>query len=261
MKRVNYHTHTSYCRHAKGTVAEYAQEARKSGLEVLGFSDHIPYPGNPFGYRMDREDLQAYCHDVLAVKEKYKGEMTVYCGFESEYDREWIYWYEELYETGQCEYLLLGQHWFCDEEGRRWQTGNVPSTTLYPAYIRQVLEGMKTGLFQAVAHPDLIFMNVHAWDENCDLACDLLVEGCAKEGYLLEYNANGYRRGICEFDDGERFQYPHKGLWEKIAKTRIPVVVGSDCHSPGLMYDEFVKKAYREAKDMGLNLVTDIFNR
>ena len=49
MKRVNYHTHTSYCRHAKGTVAEYAQEARKSGLEVLGFSDHIPYPGNPFG--------------------------------------------------------------------------------------------------------------------------------------------------------------------------------------------------------------------
>lgn len=28
-------------------------------------------------------------------------------------------------------------------------------------------------------------------------ACDLLLEGCTKEGYMLEYNANGYRRRSC----------------------------------------------------------------
>lgn len=259
MKRVNYHTHTNYCKHAKGTVAEYAAEAREKGLEILGISDHIPYPGNPYGYRMDCEDLQAYYRDVLEIKETYKGQMTIYYGFEAEYVREWEDWYHELYQRGQCQYLLLGQHWFTDEEGKLWQTGKVPSTRYYPIYVKRVLEGMKTGLFQMIAHPDLIFMNPYAWDENCEEACRLLLEGCTAGGYVLEYNANGYRRGIQDFDDGKRFQYPHQKLWEKVAKTKIPVVIGSDCHHPLQMYDEFVQDGYKEAERLGLTVMTDGF--
>ena len=37
------------------------------------------------------------------------------------------------------------------------------------------------------------------------------------------------------------------------------VVIGSDCHQPELMYDEAVVKAYRDAKERGLNVVTDIW--
>ena len=45
----NYHTHTARCHHASGTEEEYIQAAIESGLRVLGFSDHTPYPF-PEGY-------------------------------------------------------------------------------------------------------------------------------------------------------------------------------------------------------------------
>ena len=42
----NYHTHTRRCRHARESEKEYVEEAIRSGLKVLGFSDHTPqvYP-------------------------------------------------------------------------------------------------------------------------------------------------------------------------------------------------------------------------
>lgn len=257
MKRVNYHTHTCYCRHAKGTAADYVAEAIKNQLEILGFSDHLPFPGNPYGYRMEYEELPLYKADLLALREEYRGRMKIIYGFEGEYVRGQEPYYEELYRTEMCQYMLLGQHWFTDEDGRFWQTGNLPSTEMYPLYMKTILEGMKTGFFQAIAHPDLVFMNRFAWDEECERACDLLLEGCTKEGYVLEYNANGYRRGIGDFDDGQRLQYPHPKLWEKVSKTNIPVLIGSDCHNPVQMYDDFVKKAYDDAARLGLSVVTD----
>lgn len=261
MKRVNYHTHTSYCRHAKGTVADYAKEADKKGLEILGFSDHLPFPGNPYGYRMDYEDLSFYREDILAEQETYKDRMKIIYGFEGEYVRGQEPYYEELYQKELCQYMLLGQHWFTDKDGRFWQTGELPSTQSYLEYMRAILEGMKTGFFQIIAHPDLVFMNHYAWDEECERACDLLLEGCTKGDYILEYNANGYRRGIGDFDDGKRYQYPHAGLWEKVAKTNISVIIGSDCHNPVQMYDGFVEKAYEDAAKMGLKVITDFRRR
>ena len=40
----NYHTHTARCNHASGTEREYVEAAIKSGLKILGFADHTPYP-------------------------------------------------------------------------------------------------------------------------------------------------------------------------------------------------------------------------
>jgi len=39
----NYHTHTWRCGHAEGTERDYAQQAEKAGIRILGFSDHTPY--------------------------------------------------------------------------------------------------------------------------------------------------------------------------------------------------------------------------
>ena len=44
-KRIaNYHTHTSRCGHAGGTDEEYVLAAIEAGWQVLGFSDHMPWP-------------------------------------------------------------------------------------------------------------------------------------------------------------------------------------------------------------------------
>ena len=67
----NYHTHTPLCRHAKGSVMEYAQAACDAGLTILGFSDHTPYCF-PEGYyshmRMYPDQLSGYVREELAAK-------------------------------------------------------------------------------------------------------------------------------------------------------------------------------------------------
>ena len=67
MKKTNYHTHTKRCMHANGTDADYVKAALDAGLDVLGFSDHGPFPDNRFDFRMPYADLDEYltCIDAL----------------------------------------------------------------------------------------------------------------------------------------------------------------------------------------------------
>ena len=44
----NYHTHTARCRHAAGADREYVRSAIDSGVKILGFSDHAPFPHRAF---------------------------------------------------------------------------------------------------------------------------------------------------------------------------------------------------------------------
>ena len=60
MKKVNYHTHCARCRHAIGTEENYVKKALDYGLDVLGFSDHLPFPGDIFGMRMPYSELEEY---------------------------------------------------------------------------------------------------------------------------------------------------------------------------------------------------------
>ena len=66
------------------------------------------------------------------------------------------------------------------------------STEEYVFYARTVVEGMKTGLFKALAHPDLYLLNPYAWDDNCKRAADLIIDTAVSTGTILEYNANGF---------------------------------------------------------------------
>lgn len=150
----------------------------------------------------------------------------------------------------------MGQHMYLDRLGQLCYAGGLSGTEQYPDYAESLAEGMKTGYFCCVAHPDYMFINPFVWDGNCERACDIIIDAAVKEGCLLEYNANGYRRGVDEFEDGLRLQYPHRKFWERAAGAGVPVLIGSDCHSPEKLYDEFMDLAWLDAKALKLNIVT-----
>ena len=84
MKKTNYHTHTKRCMHANGTDADYVKAALDAGLDVLGFSDHGPFPDNRFDFRMPYADLDEYltCIDALRPTVSFpilKGLEIEYC--------------------------------------------------------------------------------------------------------------------------------------------------------------------------------------
>lgn len=51
-----FHVHTWRCRHSSAEPDEaYIQKSLELGAEKITFTDHAPFPGNPFSNRMDYE--------------------------------------------------------------------------------------------------------------------------------------------------------------------------------------------------------------
>lgn len=117
IQRVNYHTHCDRCRHARGCAEEYVKEAVKAGVTNLGFSDHMPFYDDRFGLRMPYAELEDYLREITALREAYRDKLTISRGFEGEYVRGDNAYYEKLLSRDDCDYLLLGQHFYEKADG------------------------------------------------------------------------------------------------------------------------------------------------
>ena len=261
MHKVNYHTHTYRCGHAVGTELDYLKSALESKLTILGFSDHAPYPDGRLNSskdtRMDYSELQDYIDTVRYLQIKYKDKIKILIGLEIEYDELVSNYYNYLLNYLSIDYLILGQHAFLSKD-KLVHTFSLSSTDTYIDYALSISKALETDFFKFLAHPDLIFVNNLPWDENCDKACEILIESSLKHDTILELNANGFRKGITSFSDADRYPYPHNKFWERVAKTNLRVIINSDCHDPKFMWDSSMDKAYEYAKKLGLNLVYEI---
>ena len=251
----NYHTHNERCKHAFGSVADYARYAYDAGFNLIGMSDHAPFEGDMFGYRMDFYELPLYVEDVKEVKNQYKGKMDILLGLEIEYLPWMQRYYEELMERYFMDYLILGQHFFGIEDENVKYVHGMTSTTDYIQYALSVKEAMSKGYFKFVAHPDYIFVNDLPWDNNCVKACDIIVDSAVKYNTGLEFNGNGIRRGISKFCDGDRYQYPHKEFFKMVAESKALVYLNADCHKPEELDDEAMELSRKIACEWNLNLV------
>lgn len=261
MKKVNYHTHTKLCLHAEGTERDYVQSALKSGLDVLGFSDHAPYPDNSHDLRMRYEELDGHLARIAGLKNKYEDRITLLAGLEIEYIREKKEYYQYLLREKDLDYLLLGQHFFPASDSTLSNTfaiGQAPGTSRYIDYALSVKEGLETGFFRILAHPDIIFINDLPWDMNCEKACDIIVNAAQSTGTILEFNANGIRRNIRNYQDMIRYPYPHPRFWERVTEARLPVIINSDCHNPDSLWDRSMETAYELARKWDLHLVDSL---
>lgn len=265
LERTNYHTHCSYCGHASGRAEDYAEEAVRKGLTRLGFSDHLPFPEDEYGSGMPYRELEDYLQEISILKENFSGKLKIFCGFEGEFlGKQWRY-YEKLLSRNECDYLILGQHFYERKNGEMGYAYRMEDTAQYEEYAENMVEAMKTGYFSLAAHPDMFFVNDLPWDIHCDRACDILVEGAARYHFPLEFNANGLRKGKRMYGEGERYQYPYGKFWDKVRDGQksggprkeqkppeIRVYVGSDCHSPEALWDEQVELAYRILAEKGI---------
>lgn len=135
---------------------------------------------------------------------------------------------------------------------------HVNNTEAFIFYAKACVEAMSTGYFDIIAHPDLFGVNSFPWDKNCDIACDMILEGALKYNMVIEFNANGYRRGIHNYPDGDRYMYPLNAFWKKVENTSIPVIIGSDNHSPDQIWDYAIEKAHNYLSTIPVELIETI---
>lgn len=241
----NYHTHTYRCGHASGEDEAYVQTALEAGIEILGFSDHTPYffPGEHYSrFRMRPEAFPGYCQSVEQLEKDYRGKVEIHLGVEAEYYPKLFPQLLPCLQDHGVEYLLLGQHYICNETDGVYSGHATADPKVLKTYCYQTMDAMNTGLFTYFAHPDLIR---YEGDKKLYLQYMRQLAREAKSCNVpLEMNLLGVR---------EDRHYPNKDFWEIVAEENCPVILGADAHSPEVFDNSLdEEKALARLKDLGL---------
>ena len=245
----NYHTHTSRCKHAVGTDREYVENAIAAGIKTLGISDHAPYLFKNSDYyssfRMDTDKLHEYAESVRSLAKEYADDIRILLGFELEY-------YPALHKDEMAflsavkpDYCIMGQHFLGNEIGEAYSSGSLTKPEQLTRYVSQVLEGLATGDFLYLAHPDLAGYRFP--QEHIQTEYRRLCEGAKALHIPLEINLLGLLTGR---------HYPNEILFKIAAEVGNDVVIGVDAHDPQYLNDrDLEKKGIDLAAKLGLNLI------
>ena len=67
-----FHVHTFRCGHAENVPDKaYVEVALELGASDIWFTDHAPFPNDPFGARMKFSELNEYLRTLTELKEQY----------------------------------------------------------------------------------------------------------------------------------------------------------------------------------------------
>lgn len=250
----NFHTHTTRCHHASGTEREYVEAAIANGIKILGFSDHTPYPFPGEGYvqymRMAMHELEDYVNTVLALRDEYRREIEIHLGLEVEYYPD--FFPALLKETANypIEYFLLAQHNLGNGEITETYTYNPPTEDpeRLKRYCSQLIDGMNTGCFTYLAHPDILSYvgDPQIYAEQMRSLC----RNAKAANIPLELNFLGIR---------ENRRYPNEHFWKIAGEIGCDVVFGLDAHSPAsFQHTDAERKAMELVDRFNLKLLKDI---
>jgi histidinol-phosphatase (PHP family) len=248
----DYHVHlrpddadATPARHFTAANAErYRETAAERGIQELGVAEHVyrfraalDVWEHPFWREYARDDLDAYCGFV-------REETDLRLGIEADFvagreDR-----MASLLDGRDWDYVVGSVHFLRDrsldtEEYSVWGAGESPER-VWRRYFETVAESARSGLYDIVAHPDL----VKVWGTSAprpegDLRryYEPAVEAFAETGVAVELSTAGWRKPAAE-------QYPSRPFLEMLVDAGCPLALSSDAHVPdqlGFEYERAVE--------------------
>ncbi|HSJ03133.1 MAG: histidinol-phosphatase [Verrucomicrobium sp.] len=228
------HMHTTLCKHAWGEPEEYARRAIEQGLKGIIITCHSPMPQDFWPHvRMADAQFDEYVALVEKCRQQFEGQLEVRLGLESDYFPGYERWAEKLHQRADFHYILGSVHWQGPEYRERFEDGSVED--FRRNYFDNLAASAETGLFDSLAHPDLI-KNYHSsewryaeWVEDIAAALDRI----ARTGVAMELNTSGLYKSYPEMN-------PSPPMLKLMCERGIPVVIGSDSHKPSRVAENFI---------------------
>jgi histidinol-phosphatase (PHP family) len=224
-------------------VDRYLEAAGKAGIAELGVSEHIHRFGaaleiwdHPVWRANAIDDLTAYCDFVRSTPLKLGIEMDFVPGRE---DR-----IASVLDSQQFDYVVgsvhfLGQGAVDDADFDVWSRDGDPDR-LWRRYFETLAETARTGLYDILAHPDL----VKYWGHGRPLPqldprfhYEPAIEAIAETGIAVEVSTAGWRKPVDEL-------YPADAFAEMCIDAGAAFALSSDAHLPedvGHQYDRAVE--------------------
>jgi histidinol-phosphatase (PHP family) len=181
---------------------------------------------------MDPEQFDTYLALVSRAKAACEPHIQVLLGLECDYLPGTEEFVAALLKRADYDYILGSVHPHIQEYRLKYFQEDWPA--FHRIYFQHLAESAETGLFDCLAHPDIIknlgseFWNLPALMPEIELALDRI----AKTGVAMELNTSGLNKTVREMN-------PAPDILRAIAHRGIPVVIGADAHEPGRVGDRF----------------------
>ena len=268
-EEVNLHTHSWYCGHGTGEIADYVDAAKERGdLKVLGFSEHCPVPDDRWSStRMKYSQLPAYMKDVLDARDRESslgdGGLRILLGAECDGLKQYMPYYRDvlLGELG-FDYLIGAVHFHHDAvSGQDLYPNRIDDYTPYlREYVENYIDMLESGIFLLGAHPDL-FAYTTPWSADLKAASLDIIQCALANDMPLEINGLGLRKGIVEIGGVRRPHYTIREFWEMALDAGVKVCCNSDAHRPKDVHgwpshDGYVNECFEFASSIGARFVS-----
>jgi histidinol-phosphatase (PHP family) len=216
-------------------VERYREAAENRGVAELGVSEHVyrfaqalEVWQHPLWREFALDDLDEYCQFV-------REETDLRLGIEADFipgseDR-----MANLLEARDFDYVVGSVHFLRDhaldmEDYSVWGSGRSPEE-IWRAYFISLGEAARSGLFDVLAHPDLVKIWGSARRDRPlpegDLRryYELAMDGIVESGIAVEVSTAGLRKDAQEI-------YPAPAFLAMCVEAGAPVALSSDAHRP-----------------------------
>lgn len=241
----DYHIHTEASPDSKGTMEEYVRKAMEKGLGEIGFSEHIILRKIADAPCMRIESITAYIQNFRSLREK--SNLPLKLGVEMDFFPSDIDKIRDFIQKYSFDYVIGAVHfigeWAVDHPAQIGEYEKRDILRVYEEYFGIVKELCKSGLFDVLAHPDII--KIFGFKPKGDFSHMLkeVAEAMAKANICAEINTRGLRKPCNEI-------YPSEQFLKILFSHNVPVVFGSDAHQPEEMGKNFTE-AIKLAKKVG----------
>ncbi len=228
------HMHTPLCKHASGHPSEYVAAGQAAGLDGIIFTCHSPMPNRwSHAVRMSPEEFDTYVALVDEGRASAPAGFQVRLGLESDFFPGMEPWLKELHDRAPFHYILGSVHWHVPEYRDAFWHGDIHA--FQRQYFAHLAESAETGLFDALAHPDLVKnADPSAWNvERLEEVIAQALDRIAATGVAMELNTSGVNKIYPEINPGPF-------MLSMMRERGIPVVLGSDSHNPSRVADGFL---------------------
>jgi histidinol-phosphatase (PHP family) len=215
-------------------VDRYRAVAEEHGIAELGCAEHIyrfaqalEVWRHPLWLQTARDDLDAYMEFI-------RGETDLKLGIEADFivgreDR-----MATLLQSRDWDFVVgsvhfIGDHAVDHDEYEIWDHRSRRPDELWRRYFVTLGEAARSGLFDVLAHPDLI----KVWggrrpvpEGDLRRFYDLAMDGIAESQIAVEVSTAGLRKPVGEL-------YPAPAFLEMCLDAGCPVALSSDAHVPG----------------------------